>query len=428
MQNSNPVIVPFYYRWLIRCAMPFYRLAVHKKSAKLPTYEREVAERFAKKYLPTPEAQKGVIWCHAVSLGELNSAYPLLKILLNQGFGLWITSTTQTGFDRAEVLFADEMGKSVQHSFVPVDDVETVSRFLKHINPVMAIFVETELWATTLALLAQRQIPSVMVNARLTEKSFLGYQKFSTISQSMMQNLSLIITQDAQSAKFFRSLRADSHKIRVLDSLKWAGEFTRDDDLKKPNCPVWVAGSTHDGEEMLALSVHKKLLVDFPKALLVLVPRHPERFDEVAKLCEDSSLTMQRQSKDEKLQDSTQVYLIDRMGELVKWYGVADVAMVGGSFVDVGGHNPIEPASFGVPVVMGQFVKNCTEPVGALSEVGALVQADGENALYDTIKGWLTNPKDRQAVGEKGKELVAQKQKSANRQCEILLDLLSERQ
>lgn len=418
---------PFYYHLLIRLVMPFYRMKIRKKSAKSPTLGRELDERFGKKYPPLPHSDKGIIWCHAVSLGELNTAYPLLKRFLNEGYALWITSTTQTGFDRAEVLFAEEMGKTVQHSFVPVDNIPIIKAFYYHVRPKLALFIETELWATMLYGLVKENIPSVLVNARLSEKSFLGYQKFETVSHSMMKNLSLIIAQDTQSAKYFRQLRADSHKIRIANSLKWCNQTATLDTPNrqdKPNRPIWIAGSTHDGEEVLALEVHKRLLISHPNALLIIVPRHPERFEQVAKLCHERGLITHQQSKDETISDTTQIYLADSMGELVKWYGVADVALVGGSFVDVGGHNPIEPASLSKPIIMGQDVKNCANLVHALKEVGALIQATDADGVLTAVKNWLGNPQSAKQAGESGKKLVEEKQGADEQQFDIIMELL----
>lgn len=415
---------PFYYHLLIRLAMPFYRMKVRKKSAKLPTLARELDERFGQHYPPIPQNEKGIIWCHAVSLGELNTAYPLLKLFLKEGYALWITSTTQTGFDRAEVLFAEEMGKTVQHSFVPVDSIPIVKKFYHHVRPKLALFVETELWATMLYGLVKENIPSVMVNARLSEKSFLGYQKFEQVSLSMMKNIRLVIAQDTQSAKYFRQLRVDSHKIRIANSLKWCTTPPTITDPIRLNRPVWIAGSTHEGEETLALEVHKRLLLKHPNALLIIVPRHPERFDKVAKLCTDSTMTTHRQSQNEAITDETQVYLADSIGELVKWYDVADVALVGGSFVDVGGHNPIEPASLGKPIIMGQNVKNCKLLVENLKEVGALVQTSQVDDTLNAVQRWFDDPESAKTAGNHAQQLTQDKQGADKQQFDMMMELL----
>lgn len=424
--------VPWYYRLLIGMAVPVYRYLVGKRSAKLPTVRRELGERFGQAYLPVPVSSQGLVWCHAVSLGELNTAYPLLKLLLNQGFALWITSTTQTGFNRASVLFADTLGKSVNHSFVPVDSASIVAKFLAHIQPVLALFVETELWATTLYELKKRHIPSVMVNARLTQKSFNGYQRFARISQSMMANLSYIIAQDHASAERFKQLGANN--VCVMDSLKWSSgqalspanqalvQSILADKHWQLDRPIWVAGSTHAGEEQMAIAVHRQLRQSHPTAVLIIVPRHPERFDEVAQMCQ--GMTTHRRSLAQSITSQTQIYLADSMGELSVWYALAQVVLVGGSLVDVGGHNPIEPAVLAKPIIMGRYVKNCQVLVDELTSVSALVQVDGETGLFEELVGLFGNLEYARARGVCGQRLVANKQNAALCQFDKIMQVL----
>ncbi|ANB91839.1 hypothetical protein MOVS_07475 [Moraxella ovis] len=460
---NNIMKPPIYYPIAIRLAMPIYRQMVKKKSRHLPTLDRELNERFGEHYQPVPNSSsqiivdkavdksvsdainqdlsRGVIWCHAVSLGELNTAYPLLKKLINQGFKLWITSTTQTGFNRVSQLFADKLGVVVNHSFVPVDNLAVVQRFINHVRPVMAIFIETELWATMLHELSQQGIPSVMVNARLTQKSYEGYVRFGKLSRSMMANLSAIIAQDEESAKRFRQLGASDDKVVVIDSLKWSSFGQLDDkhdelaaeantwqliDHKDGRRPIWIAASTHEGEERLVLQVYQKLMAMNASVLLILVPRHPERFDEVARLCDEMGFNTKRRSKNDTIHYDTQVYLADSMGELLGWYQVADVALVAGSLVDKGGHNPIEPASLGRPVVMGRFTKNCEILVQELSGVGALVQTDDSvDDIAKALSKWLFDKDLAAKAGQAGRDLVMDKQHAADKQTQVLLDILA---
>ncbi len=453
---AQAVPPPLYYRVAIRLLAPIYRMLVKRKSAGLATLPRELNERFGTAYGAVPcmaaanQPSRGVIWCHAVSLGELNTAYPLLLRLKQAGYALWITSTTQTGFNRAAHLFKDDINAGqVNHSFVPVDKPAVLAKFIAHIQPITALFIETELWANTLHQLKIRHIPSMMVNARLTEKSYRGYQRFSGVTMSMMANLNGIIAQDSASAERFMQLGAATNKITLADSLKWlsvsglntANKALADGFLasikKAHKSPVWVMASTHDGEEALALAAHTKLLKQAPNALLILVPRHPERFNGVAALCTASGLNTARRSQGDTVQSGTEVYLADSMGELMAWYQTADVAVVGGSFVPVGGHNPIEPASLAKPIIMGQYDTNCQELVSVLSAVGALVQltgsADNQSSaahlpiqfakpLADAVMDLSTDA----TRGQAAKALVDEKQHCIDAQLKPILAILNQ--
>ncbi len=351
---------PLYYQLGIGLLKPLYRLQVWRRSHNRENYQQEVEQRFGKGYPARPSTislietdtdtsnnHKGVIWCHAVSLGETNTIAPLLDALLAEGYQIWLTNTTQTGFARGASRFADEIEQGqMSHSYVPVDSPAVIDTFLAHVQPVVALFVETELWANILTKLSEHHIPSILVNGRLSASSFKSYQKIGAVSASMMKNLTLIIAQDNDSAKRFRQLGAHSAQIRVAGSLKWvvntpkvieeaphvADEY---DSQKQPNTTnqkvalteklgvanrtIWVAASTHSGEEETALRLHKQLLSNpaLANTLLIVVPRHPERFDEVAELIQNTALTMARRSTEDTIGADTQVYLADSMGELM---------------------------------------------------------------------------------------------------------------
>jgi 3-deoxy-D-manno-octulosonic-acid transferase len=433
---------PFYYQFLISLLKPLYRLQVWRRSHKRDNYQQEVAQRFGQQYPPRPatigNGNKGVIWCHAVSLGETNTVAPLLDALLANGYQVWLTNTTQTGFARGASRFSNEITTGqISHSYVPVDSPAVIETFLSHVQPIAALFVETELWANILTKLAQHRIPSILVNGRLSASSFKSYQKIGAVSTSMMKNLALIIAQDSDSAKRFRQLGADSAQIRVAGSLKWVintptldveatnldGKATdidnmhvhvqhKKDELAKEFAivgrPVWVAASTHSGEEGMALSLHQQILSRpaLADTLLIIVPRHPERFDAVAEMIQKTGLIMARRSNDETISTDTQVYLADSMGEMMTWYTLANVALVGGSLVDIGGHNPVEPASVATPVIMGRYTQSCQSVTDKLAEVGALYQPNNDFYCPITING--SNKTDKQ-IAEHHKSEVNKK-------------------
>lgn len=488
--NRGPSKAPWYYQFIISLLKPLYRVQVWRRSHKRDNYQQEVNQRFGKHYPSPPLAavnknqlnknnihlkhqlkhqlkSKRIIWCHAVSLGETNTVAPLLDALLQNGYQIWLTNTTQTGFARGASRFAEQIAQGrMSHSYVPVDSPAVIARFLAHVQPIAALFVETELWANILTKLACQNIPSILVNGRLSAASFNRYQKISAVSSSMMQNLSLIIAQDDESAKRFRQLGAYSAQIRVAGSLKWVintpkitnteqadAKLSAQDnsvkaeaniDLAAVKRPIWVAASTHSGEEEVALSWQQQLLAE-PKLklnppLLIIVPRHPERFDEVAELIEPSGLQLARRSKNDAISAQTQVYLADSMGELMQWYTLAAVALVGGSLSDIGGHNPVEPASVCTPVLMGPYTQSCQTVVDKLASVGALYQpnnrfyhavsidakqsqasavsdindlnniSDVNAALYQQLQFWLSHAQIAKLAGQAGAQLTQQQQ------------------
>lgn len=488
---------PVYYQVTIGLLKPLYRLQVWHRSHKRDNYQQEVEQRFGKRYPapPVPNANiqgrtvdsqsaaktednvnnqngngKKVIWCHAVSLGETNTVAPLLDALLAKGYQIWLTNTTQTGYARGASRFADDIAQGrLSHSYVPVDSPAVIETFLAHVQPVAALFVETELWANILTKLYEHHIPSILVNGRLSAASFKSYQKIGAVSASMMKNLSLIIAQDSESAKRFRQLGAHSAQIRVAGSLKWVintpklndnnggqeFEIANDvEDLGIAGRPTWVAASTHSGEEDRVLSWQQKILSNplLADTLLIIVPRHPERFDEVAELIEKSGLVMARRSDDGAIDANTQVYLADSMGELMHWYALADVALVGGSLIDIGGHNPVEPASVATPVLMGGYTQSCQSVVDKLASVGALYQphnafysaidtdkqlsqpqietnqpsSDDDSLLYQQLQFWLSHLPLAKQAGQAGAAMTAQQQAVLHRQLSMIEDVIQQ--
>ena len=485
---------PVYYQVTIGLLKPLYRLQVWHRSHKRDNYQQEVEQRFGKRYPAPPvrdakvksnananensnhkeSTDKKVIWCHAVSLGETNTVAPLLDALLAKGYQIWLTNTTQTGYARGASRFADDIAQGrLSHSYVPVDSPAVIESFLAHVQPVAAMFVETELWANILTKLSEHHIPSILVNGRLSAASFKSYQKIGAVSASMMKNLSLIIAQDNESAKRFRQLGAHSAQIRVAGSLKWVintPKLNNDNDTKEAEIvndgedlgvagrPIWVAASTHSGEEDRVLSWQQKILSNplLADTLLIIVPRHPERFDEVAELIEKSGLVMARRSDDGAIGANTQVYLADSMGELMKWYALADVALVGGSLIDIGGHNPVEPASVATPVLMGGYTQSCQSVVDKLASVGALYQphntfysaidTDGQSSqplfqpkietnqpssnddslLYQQLQFWLSHLELAKKAGQAGAEMTEQQQAVLYRQLSMIEDVIQQ--
>ncbi len=433
--NARAALPPWYYRLAICVAAPLYRAYLFFKRRHLKYYDEQIKNRFATDDAkPFGVQPQDVIWCHAVSLGELNTAYPLLQLLLADGYALYITSTTITGYERAGVLFADEIKQGrVAHGFVPIDKPSVLHRFLRAINPKFAIFIETELWGNTLFVLKQKGIGCAMMNARLVQKSFDSYQRFAKLSQSMMANLSLVVAQDEQSCQHFLALGLDKAKLCQADSLKWASVPQMSAQMTALSCQlraqvgqrfVWTAGSTHEGEEIVCLNAHKSLAAQAQiKPVLIIVPRHPERFDEVYRLCQQSGLQTRRESLGEHIDERTEVYLADSMGRLMVYYELCDVAFVGGSLVDKGGHTPIEPASRAKPVIMGHYLSNAQVLVDVLKDEGLIV-VDSEQKLLSALTELMNDPKQSAKLGHQMQHITTSKRTSAQVQKSYLDGLL----
>ncbi len=447
---------PWYYSVAIAVLTPIYRLWVWYRSHNNDNYQQEIADRFGQRYHLNKINEKPIIWCHAVSLGETNTIAPILKQLLAENYRIWLTNTTQTGFAKGEQTFADEINSGqAQHSYVPIDSKKVIKKFLNHVQPSLALFVETELWANTLYQLKKNNIPTILVNARLSKQSFISYHKFATLSQSMMDNLTLILAQDEHSAERFLKLGAKAEKIAVVGSLKWSVELSETNEIADKNAIkqavtnriIWVASSTHEGEEQITLAVQQKLINNLTKQglnpLLIIVPRHPERFDSVAKQIKDSDLTYCRRSLNELPTADTQVYLADSMGELSLWYELAEVAFVGGSMVNVGGHNPIEALIKRTPVIMGRFTQSLTAIIDELQKKGILyqlsldyqhtkgsilatdIQQDLINQLYQQLLIWLLDEDLRNSLKENGQILIKNKQKVKEQQLNMIKQYLN---
>lgn len=392
-------------RWLYTIVytlvLPLIVLRLYIRALKAPDYRRRIGERFGCFRAP-PLRQP--IWVHAVSVGETIAAEPLIRRLQQQfpQRDIVVSTMTPTGSERVRALFGD----SVFHVYAPYDTPWCVKAFLKKIRPTLLIIMETELWPNTLYYLRRSGAPAVLVNARLSAKSAIGYQNISGLSRPMLQNLSAIIAQTEADANRFQTLGVTAENIFVSGSIKFDVNISAS--LRESAHAMkrqwlqrltWIAASTHAGEDEVIVAAHSQLLKKFPGLLLLLVPRHPERFDVVARMVEQQGLSSCRRSSGEVANADTQVIIGDTMGELLLLYGVADVAFVGGSMINRGGHNMLEPAAWGCPVVTGPSDFNFAAISDKLEKAGALVKVDSESALVRQVDAWLESDSVRQQAG-----------------------------
>jgi len=412
------------------------------RMVKAPAYSKRIAERLGVVKPPVYNPQssfQGAIWVHAVSVGETIAAAPMIKQLQLRypETPVVVTTMTPTGSERVHALF----GESVFHVYAPYDLPGSVRRFINRIKPRLLVIMETELWPNTIHGCHINDIPVVLANARLSEKSARGYRKFSKLTAPMLQELSCVAAQHDNDAQRFISLGIDPSHIDVTGSIKFDIELSstireRAGHLKKcwfsdsSERKILLAASTHDGEEEQILHAFLQLRKTHPSCLLILVPRHPERFDTVVSLCEGIGINTIRRSSmtDENiLKAETGVIVGDTMGELLALYGVCDVAFVGGSLIHRGGHNMLEPAAWGVPVVTGESDFNFAPISELLQQAGALKKIANADELVKFIEKMFASNELCEQAGASALSVVEQNRGALNRLMTILGNFLSDK-
>ncbi|MGD8308067.1 MAG: lipid IV(A) 3-deoxy-D-manno-octulosonic acid transferase [Chromatiales bacterium] len=418
------------YTVCLHLLMPGVVLRLLWRSLRAPAYRRRWGERFGR---DLPEVAPRGIWIHAVSVGEVQAAVPLVNRLLkaHPGLPLCVTTTTPTGSRRVTELF----GEAVTHVYAPYDVPRAVARFLDRVEPRLAIFMETEIWPNILRACRTRGVHTLLANARLSQRSASGYARLGRFTRSVLGDLSVIAAQAQDDARRFIALGADPAAVQVTNSIKFdvrlpasvleQGEVVQR--LWGENRPVWVAASTHEGEDEQVLEAHERVLRTVDRALLVLVPRHPERFDRVAQLCERRGLEIVRRSEHRPCGPGTRVFLGDSMGELPIFLAAADLAFVGGSLIPHGGHNVLEPAALGVPVLFGPHMFNFAAISALLLDAQAAVRVDTVEELGSIVASWLTDAQERSRYGENGRRVVQQNRGALDRLMALIDALLGER-
>jgi 3-deoxy-D-manno-octulosonic-acid transferase len=406
------------YSVIFTLAIPFILLRLLWRGSRAPAYFKRWDERFGLK--AAPKSHQPVIWIHAVSMGEVEAARPLVDSLQAQypGHQLLITTMTPTGSARVKSLYADK----VLHCYLPYDLPFAVKRFLNSVRPVMGIIMETELWPNLIHYAAEQSVPLVLANARLSARSAVGYQRISSLTKAMLQQLSLIAAQSQDDRSRLIALGADKDKVHAVGNLKF--EISLPASLSEEaealrtqwgNRPVFIAASTHEGEDEIILNASRRIRAAYPDLLLILVPRHPERFDKVAALSQRSGFKILRRSDKGMCTREIQVLVVDTMGELPLFYGTADIAFVGGSLVPRGGHNVLEPAALGRPVVIGPHYFNFNEISRQFLAAKAAIQVDNSESLAQTVIELFQSPQKRAEMGQAGQQLIHNSQGAGQR-------------
>lgn len=417
------------YRLLLNLAIPFGLIGLAIRGFKNPLYWQRIPERFG--FVPhtiTTNASFD-LWIHAVSVGEARAAAPLVDRILRDhpNYKILVTTTTPTGSNTVTTM----LGTKVAHCYFPYDLAWAMNRFISAIKPKLVLVMETEIWPNMIARVKKSNARLLYTNVRLSERSYKGYAKFPNLVASVLSQVDHFAVQGEQDQKHLELLGVASDKITQTGSIKF--------DVKTPaslresaevmrrqlgqDRLVWIAGSTREGEESRLLDCYLKLKKDLPSLLMIIVPRHPERFESVARKIQRKNLNSVRRSETaHELDKEIDVYLCDTMGELALMYASSDVAFVGGSLVPLGGQNILEPAALGIPVVFGPHMFNFPEISRITVQEGAGKMVQDDQELTAVLKELLSRPNLRDEIGNKGIAMI-DKHKGALEKNYQLLDL-----
>lgn len=409
------LLIPYAGYWLLR-------------SIANPANLDRLGQRFGMGY---PQLDR-CIWVHAVSVGEVQASLPLIRVLKKRfpQRQFLVTTVTLTGAARVQAVFGD----SVQHSYIPFEFPGAVNSFFRAVNPDAALIMETEIWPNLYRGCGVRNVPLILVSARISPRSISAYRRMLPLIRETLSHGIVIAAQSQSDADRFLSLGASAIRTWVTGNIKFDVELSPQ--IKEQGTmlraeimgerPVWIAASTHDGEEQQVLSAHRVLRERFPDLLLILVPRHPERFSDVRELVKKSGLSVVSRTEGRACRPSTAVFFGDTMGEVSLFYAASDIAFVGGSLVPVGGHNLLEPAAQGLPVVTGPHLFNAQDIADMFVESRACRMVNGTEELVSTISDLLANPDQAAELGRNALELLEQNRGALARLLVLLEPLLDE--
>ena len=404
------------YRILLLLLLPVLLIFLLIRSKKNIAYRQRLLERLG--FFPKPYQQGGIV-VHAASVGEVIALKSFIeKLLLTYpDLPITITSFTPTGSAQVTSLF----GNRVQHGYLPLDLFPCTALFLQRLKPKMMIFMETELWPNLISQCAQKKIKLLLINGRLSKKSLTSYQKISPLITPCLNHFDKILTQSKDNLEHFVQLGAQKNRCINSGNLKFDISVNEQVIAKKvelsqllfannsqPKRKIWLVASTHNGDEDIALSAFKQLLPQYPNLLLVLVPRHPERFEQVAKLCLKHDLSLLKRSNNTAISDE-QVWLLDSLGELMAAFDLSDIVTMGGSFSEIGGHNPLEPALFNKPIIVGHNMSNFNEIMQKLRQEKAIIELSSNEPstqLFNAVNTLLQQPNRQKSLGKNAFNVV----------------------
>ncbi len=414
----------WFYSALMYLLLPLMLLRLQWRGISSPAYRQRWQERLA--WYPPGTATTTAIWFHAVSVGEAEALFPLVRHLQTRipDLSLLITCTTPTGSARIQAV----LGNTVAHVYLPFDTPDAVQRFIRHFKPQLAVIVETEIWPNLFHASARHHVPLYIINARLSEKSARGYQKLSALIKPALLPISGIAAQSDDDAKRYVSIGVPAERVQTTGNIKFdlsipSELVAQGQQLKSQLFTdrfVWLCASTHADEELVLLKTYPALKAHIPELLMVLVPRHPERFGTVNKIALQLGLNTVLRTSNTTCTAVTDVYLVDTMGELKMLYAACDVAFVGGSLVPKGGHNILEPAAIGVPVLFGPFMDNFKDITKGILQAEAAIQCQGPEELAAAITDLYANPLQRKLMVEQGRQFLQHNRGALEQICQML--------
>jgi 3-deoxy-D-manno-octulosonic-acid transferase len=422
------------YRIILLLLLPIILLALLCRSTTNRHYRQRLSERLG--FIPKPYVKNGII-VHAASVGEVIALTPLIEQLLQTYPELPITLTTFTPTGSAQV--KKQFSSRVQHCFLPLDILPCTQLFLTRLQPKLMIFMETELWPNLINQCASKQIKLLLINGRLSANSMKNYKKISPLITPTLNHFDKILCQSQDNLANFLQLGAHNDRCSVSGNLKFDISINTNildkqaqlTTLLPEHRQLWLVASTHQGDEEIALDAFKQIKVLFPTLLLVLVPRHPERFNAVEKLCYGYDFTLVKRSKNIPV-ESQDIWLLDTLGELMAAYSLADIVTMGGSFSHIGGHNPLEPALFKKPIVVGDDMSNFADILLQLKQLQGIVQlpvnqtsAEKSSQLAKMIINLLQNTPKAELLGQQAHQVVINNQGASDHTLSQIQELMS---
>ena len=414
------MLVRVFYTLLLALAAPLLLWGLYRTKPGKPHFGARWKEHFG--FTPRLTTTTAPIWIHAASVGEAIAIVPVIKAL-KQAYpeqAIVVTTTTSTGAEQVA-----KLGELVEHRYMPIDFAWCVRGFLKAIKPKLFLIVEKELWLNTLTCVHQQKIPTIIVNARLSERSAKRYQSFSFFTHQLLNKIDKILCLHDDDAQRFIAIGAQQHQIAVTGSIKYDitianTVFEHAQNLRQQlgaQRPIFVAASTHQGEDEQVLDAYQAVLQQYPDAMVIIVPRHPQRFDSVAKLAIERGLMVHRRTDTTPIKANTQLYLADTMGEMLVMLATADVTFMGGSLVGekVGGHNLLEPAAVAKPAITGPSFYNFEDITQQLLAAGAIEICQNSHQLAQQLVTLFNDPERQQHMGAQGQRIVIENQGAVNK-------------